>query len=74
MMPLYTLTLTGADGRQHTIHDEFPDDETAICNAAHRVTPQQPTLAVTRGAGEEAEYLGGWDWSGGSVQRWTPDD
>lgn len=74
MMPLYTLTLTGADGRQHTTHDEFPDDETAICNAARLVTPQQPTLAVTRGTGEEIEYLGGWDWSGDAAQWWKPDD
>jgi hypothetical protein len=72
-MPVYTLVITGADGHQHTTLSDFPDDRTAITDTGQFVSAEHPTTAVARGAGEDVDFIGAWDWSDGA-SNWTPED
>ncbi len=48
---------------------EFRDDATAIEDAAGVLKAEHPTIAVARGSGGEAEFLGAWDWCCGQPKR-----
>lgn len=72
-MPIYTLVITSADGRQHTTTSDFADDRTAIGDMGVFVSGEHPFAALARGAGEEAEFLGAWDWTDGQA-RWWPEE
>jgi hypothetical protein len=73
-MPTYTLIITNvAAGRQHTTWAEFPNDVTAIKDAAAVLTAELPSIAIARGVGDEIEFLGAWDLVEGST-RWTADE
>lgn len=72
-MPTYTLVVTAASGHQHVTATEFSDDATAIADAAGVLTEEHPTIAVARGLGGEAEFLGAWNWSD-DQPKWTPEE
>ena len=72
-MPVYTLVITGADGRQHTTLSDFPDDATAVSDTGQFVSSEHPCAAVARGAGADVEFMGAWDWTDGSP-TWTPEE
>lgn len=60
-MPTFTLRITAADDHQHVTTTEFPDNATAIQDATGVLTEEHPTVAVARGRGGEAEFLGARD-------------
>jgi hypothetical protein len=73
-MPVYTLIFTvAADERQTTALAEFPNDVTAINNAAAVLTAKLPSVAIARGVADQIEFLGVWDLVDGQT-RWTPDE
>ena len=72
-MATYTLVITGANGHQHTTFSDFPDDQTAIADTGVFVSTEHPTVALARGAGEDVEFLGAWDFEGGQPS-WRPED
>lgn len=57
-MSTFTLVVTAADGHQHVTATEFSDDASAIQDAAGVLTEEHPTIAVVRGHGGDAEFLG----------------
>jgi hypothetical protein len=72
-MPVYTVVITVADGRQHTSLSDFSDDKTAIGDLGEFVSLEHPSAAVGRGAGSDVEFLGVWDWSAEGA-RWTAEE
>ena len=71
-MPVYTLIITGADGRQNITLSDFPDDRSAIAQTGQFVSAEHPSLALARDIGE-VEFLGAWDWDANGP-RWTSDN
>jgi hypothetical protein len=69
-MPAYTIVVTGWNCRQEVALGEFPDDVSARSSAQALVTSDHASVAVARGLGGEAQFLGAWDWNGGAP-RWT---
>lgn len=72
-MAIYTLTITGENGHQHTQVAEFSDDASIIADLRGVVDAEHPAIAIARGKGADIEFLGAWDWCGGEP-RWTPDE
>lgn len=62
-MPVYTLVITSADGRQHTTFSNFASDEVAISDVGRFVSAEHPSVAIARNAGRAVDFLGKWDWS-----------
>lgn len=69
-MPVYTLVITRADGTQATTLSDFRDDRTAIAEVGIFVSDEHPSAALARDAGDDAEFLGAWDFEDGQP-RWT---
>jgi hypothetical protein len=72
-MPVYTLIITTAVGRQVVTLSDFPDDQIATSDAGKFVSSEHPSLGLARGSGDQAEFLGAWDWSDGRA-CWTPEE
>lgn len=72
-MPVYTLVITRVDGSQATTLSNFPDDKTAIADTGAFVSVEHPAVALARGARQETEFLGAWDWNNGAP-NWTGED
>lgn len=71
-MPDYTLVITTSDGSQKPTLSTFPDDATAIGDTGKFVSTEHPSVALARGTGDEAEWLGAWDFEDGRP-AWSPD-
>lgn len=71
-MPVYTLIITTADGRQVTTLSDFPDDRTAIADTGRFVSQEHPCVALAKDAGGNVEFMGAWDWEANEA-RWTPE-
>jgi hypothetical protein len=69
-MPVYTLIVTDAVGRQYTTVTDFPSDEVAISDAGQFVSAEHPSVAIARDVGEAIDFLGAWDLSDGHP-GWT---
>ena len=69
-MPVYTLVITTADGRQATTLSDFPDDQTAIADTGRFVSEEHPCVALANDAGGDVQFMGAWDFKDGQ-SRWT---
>jgi hypothetical protein len=65
-MPLYTLVIAMANGRQHTTVYDFPDDASAIADLGQFISTEFPNVAVAHCAGDDLEWLGAWAWANGT--------
>ena len=69
-MATFSFIISTADGRQHVNVTEFDDDASAIKAAGDVVDAEHPSVAVSRGAGDEVRYLGAWDFDDGRAVWW----
>ena len=73
-MPQYSFSLQHRDLEgEHLDVQELPGDQVAIDSAGQMLGPDHMAVSVGRGAGEDIEWLGAWDWFDGDP-RWTIDE
>lgn len=69
-MPVYSLSITTAHGRQATTLSDFPNDRTVIADTGRFVSPEHPCVALAKDVGGGVHFIGAWDWEAGAA-RWT---
>jgi hypothetical protein len=72
-VPLYTLVFTRPAGEQATIAVDFRDEAMALEDARGVLAPDVTSVAVSRGVGDDLEFVGVWDWCEGEP-RWTAEE
>jgi hypothetical protein len=73
-MATYTLVFTQPASGQSSNLADFPDDQTVIADARGVLSDEVTSIAIGRGAPAcEVEWLGVWDWNGGSPM-WRAED
>lgn len=73
-VPDYTISVEAEDlSREEAEVLHFDNDADALLAGADMLSEHHCSVAVARGTGDEAEWLGAWDWHAGG-RRWTPDE
>ena len=73
-MPPYTFIIEGDDLTTGKVEERLLENDAAAAQVAARLLGSgHVAVSVGRGAEDEIEWLGAWDWCEGQP-RWTPEE